>query len=628
MSYPRVPLDVVDEIFQQLSPYAYTGDRIPDVEFTESCLAKKALAQCARACQAFQIPALKVLWREQDLTKACGAVLRNFTLARVKGPRDDANDDGDTRGEDGDEDWLGVSDLDGHNLTYEYLPGPVSPEEWSRFKYYAQFIRVLRHFMLDKIDSSVFFHLHQHTHGEPLFPNLHEVEWDQASPDLVSVISPTIRILRLQQVPENCDDEDNYGRLGEVGYRTRRHAFKLLLPGILRRMPDLQELHLGYLGHEGFWFQFAPFPHCRFVAPNLRILHISESPRVLMNSVLPAIFTCRALQELDIRCPVWVAGAPYNANLPKSSRPSLSIFAALRRLRIEGSMEAIATLVDAIVAPELDDIELICWRKETSIPPPPTPPQTVKALAVTLGVLCDRNAGSLRRFVLHLHSFDIPGLPGPLHLRHPNATASARPFFPFISPLLHCRLLEEVDIDIWTNGDRAVNVPVPTMLAAWPMLRTLSLRPALLFPDTLRAVARTSPQLKTLTMRCLSEDFLQLLAAQDARQPDDPRHHAPCNVAGNVLEMLCLADPFTRIEPDDIRIVAFFLSKLFPRLQVYAIHPSMRSHESWLQVLKEVKRFQAEHRADSESLMNVSQTDAAQVLSQTQARNSDIKSTV
>ena len=125
--------------------------------------------------------------------------------------------------------------------TQSYIPGPISAEDWSRFAYYAQFVRVLTCDYDSTFDPSVFTYLHQHTHGKPLFPNLRHLIWHPATTDLISVLSPTIRVLRL---PADVEGSDNRGELDELAYRLRRHALKTLLRSILQSLPELRVLEL------------------------------------------------------------------------------------------------------------------------------------------------------------------------------------------------------------------------------------------------------------------------------------------------------------------------------------------------------------------------------------------------
>ncbi|KZT65095.1 hypothetical protein DAEQUDRAFT_559915 [Daedalea quercina L-15889] len=135
--------------------------------------------------------------------------------------------------------------------------------------------------------------------ANPLFPNLREVVWEHAVPELLSVISPTIRVLKF---PFNDQVEENYALPKEVAYRMRRHTFKTLLPGMLQSLPELRELYLRRLGHPGFWCSFTPEPNHRFVAQHIHTLHITESLAVLLWGALPAVSTIQQLEELKIDC--------------------------------------------------------------------------------------------------------------------------------------------------------------------------------------------------------------------------------------------------------------------------------------------------------------------------------------
>ncbi|KAH9837903.1 uncharacterized protein C8Q71DRAFT_723162 [Rhodofomes roseus] len=530
-SLPSIPLDVVDEILQHLYP---SGVFHSD-SYADFLAGKEALARCACVCRAFQTPAVKVLWREQTLTNACGAVLREFTFACVKGPLDADDEDGDEGDDDDNEDWPVGIDPDDHLYTYNYLPGPISPEEWSRFKYYAQFIRVLRYTLDEKVDSSVLFYLHQHTHGEPLFPNLRKLEWCQAVPDLVSVISPTIQVLCLR---EESGEEENYCQPHELAYRTRRHALKTLLPGILGRMPDLQELEIRPLHHEGFWLQLASLPGRRFATQSIRVLHISESLDVLLSGALPAISTSQNLHELRIDVLTYEDDAYPPATRREWSKASIRTFVELRRLRIEGSVSETATLVDVIIAPELEDIEL--HRMAHSDSESSGIPALLRASLHTLGT---RNAGSLRRVKLVTYG-----------------SASDMAFSELIRPLLPLRHLDELDID--DPAARVIDSSAPTMLAAWQMLEKLSLAVMVLSPERLQGIVRNCPRLKRLKVLRLSKDF-PLIPPVTSNVSDAPDSRG----IEHGLEELCVVSPFKVTEPAGITAIARFLNKLFPRLR-------------------------------------------------------------
>lgn len=132
-----------------------------------------------------------------------------------------------------------------------YVDGPITQEQWLRFTYYAQFVHIFRHSARENVSSSVFFFLQQHSHGKPLFPRLRVVIWAHAVSDILSILSPTIRVLRF---PFATEDMDNYGFPMERGHRVLRHAFKTLLPTILQRLLELRVLDLRPLRHANFWY--------------------------------------------------------------------------------------------------------------------------------------------------------------------------------------------------------------------------------------------------------------------------------------------------------------------------------------------------------------------------------------
>ncbi|KAH9915520.1 uncharacterized protein B0H18DRAFT_959281 [Fomitopsis serialis] len=551
-SAPSLPLDVVDEVFQHL-----------------------ALA---------------------FVPLGGGRAVKEATL----GPRDEDEGDGDEDDEDdedGNQDWPPEDfDPDDWKYTYNYLPGPISSEEWSRFKYYAQFIRVLQYTIDEKLDPSVFFYLHQHTQGQPLFPNLLKVEWDHAVSELVSVISPSIRTLRLS---DNDEAEENNCRPNELGYRMRRHAFKTVLPGILRRMPELRKLELRSLRHVGFWEQFVAPSTGQFVAQNIQILHISETLPVLFHGALPIISTISQLQELSID-----SHHDRDDIIEPHIWGSDLEFESLRHLRIDGPMGAVTTLVDVINAPKLSLLKLRgTFYAESS--------QDEGLFGSIVDTLGKRNTGSLRTVQIR-----VQNLGRRRRAARPDQAISV-PLNDAIRPLLLLHDLEELCID--ASGIADTSILEPTVLAAWPALQKLSLVQLILTPETLQAVVHSHPRLKTLEALHLSEEFLNLKlppvvssASGGPRLRDVPRS----NITEHGLEELHLRDPNQIPDPVDVNRIAHFLSHLFPRLcpeRSYRPWERMSSGECWIKIMKEVANLQAELQLGAQSYVMTSRCALMQV---------------
>ncbi|KAH9915522.1 uncharacterized protein B0H18DRAFT_1215471 [Fomitopsis serialis] len=439
--------------------------------------------------------------------------------------------------DDANEDMAVGVDLNEYPHVYHYLPGPISPEDWSRFVYYAKFIQVLRYPTEETVDSSVFLFLQQHSHGNPLFPRLRELIWEHATPELVSVISPSIRILHL---PDDTAEEENASHQREYGYRMRRHAFKQLIPAVLQGLPNLEELSLRALGHEFFWFPFTSTPNGCFVNQNIRILHIVESSRTTMKAVLAAVSTILNLSELDI--------AVYD---------SYAEAAIAQRSYGNG-----AALVEAIAAPDLEDITL--RTVDVSL----LPDREYRAMAETaLSAVFDRlrrrNATSLRVFSLIL-DLNVSVFPC--------GTAADMPFPSLARSLLEIRHLHGITVCQGSQGTEAS-------------------------PDFLQLIARECPQLESLEVKRLLKDFVDLLppASRDESAGSDARRTSALRQLRTSLPCAILAADITRVA----RFLAALFPQLEPGQCSLKCFPDCTRFEVGTfstpespDVLKEVSRLQ------------------------------------
>ncbi|KAH9837907.1 uncharacterized protein C8Q71DRAFT_723165 [Rhodofomes roseus] len=461
---------------------------------------------------------------------------------------------------------------------------PISAGEWSRFEYYAQFIRVLHAGLAesDQIHPTTFFYLHQHARGKPLFPNIRELSWGNVTHDLAPIISPTIRILR---IPDSglCMFEFDNSRESCM----QRHAFKTQLPSILRCLPDLQVLQLQRLGHEGFWHPFAPPPEHRFVAKNIRNLYITETYDTLMKGALAVVSTIQGLTDLKIDVALSGQSADME-DLDSWDKTHIRTFKKLRHLQIEAGMAQAAILIDAIVAPNLEDVELARdWESD----PCKVPSQLTKALE-TLGT---RNASTVRR---HLRDLNISLDPG----------------------------LRREDID----------VPLLSMMEAWPALERLAVSVAILTPDILRAIARgTLPKLESLDAKCLSKDFLEGLPSSDSLLPHSgPRGSDSDALSGpkHGLLQLHLLKCTRAAHPADVAKIARFVVALFPRLdfdrcvgiQCWPFDTSeAEMWDNWHGIMQEVRKLQAERPSDLVNMWTDELLRACQLRLAFQANDSD-----
>lgn len=595
----NVPPELLDEIFEHLmDPYNPLEDDIPP-GFGDEGKGMVALANCAQACRAFLNPALKVLWKEQSVTRAWSTVLRD---AAFKGDDDESEDDdeGNEDDDEGNEDWPKGDPEESacyyvrvHHLTrysalsdtskQSYIDRSLEPEQWLRLKFYAQFVRVLYYTIDERINPTVFFFLQEHSHGEPLFPNLRTIVWAHAIPEILSVLSPTVEHIRFLFSEE---EEENIGRPQEIAYRVRRHTFKTLLPRMLTVLPRLRELELRPLRHEGFWQGFGKVPNLSLVTPNLRNLHITEPMPVLLRGALPIISAMKSLEELTIS-----AHLPEDVLVPSQfeiahinwPKESLRPFENLRTLHISSGVAAMAYLVDIIKTPCLENVTMRCegeWKYDQEF----ISKQTLDLLRGALQILCTRHAYTMQVVVLDFGQLRLPKGADPSD--EDSEAASHSPFWTLIKPLLELHRLREFVVDIKPAGT-PMDVPLPTMLAAWPMLERLDVAVLGLSPDSLHTAARICPRLQRLRAMRLSEGFLKAIGipVQSGLQAAEGEHP---------LRELRFYAPSKQV---DVVKIAGFVHALFPRLRVQecmgAKYFRCKHEENWLDVLEEITKLQA-----------------------------------
>lgn len=442
-----------------------------------------------------------------------------------------------------------------------YLDGPITPEEYARFEYYAQVVRILRYSIRECISPTVFFFLQQHSHERPLFPNVRELVWVHPVPEILSVLSPTIRVLRF---PFQNEASENYGQPHELGYRMLRHTFKTLLPGMLERLPALQELELLPLRHEGFWEGLARGPQARFVAQGLRSLCIAEPFPVLLRGALAVVSTIAGLEELKIASdlPLDLPG-PTRAELAAldwHDKESMRSLEKLRTLHVSSNTPTVALLMDLIVAPSLEDVTLQCL-----VHPPArqladdeyTSADEVDALHDAVRALCERRSATLSSVKLLLFSFKLPE-------RHRvSETETVSSLDALVRPLLRLRRLRELVIDIWFVQNAPAVAAVPDMLAAWPELQRLNIPALSLAPDDLRTAARISTELRSIRAMRLSDEFLELPDVSVGAAASGSAAKSP---AGHPLQEIRLYSPSKIDDAANVARIARFLCEFFPQL--------------------------------------------------------------
>ncbi|KAH9919014.1 uncharacterized protein B0H18DRAFT_1122718 [Fomitopsis serialis] len=582
-----IPLELVDEICGQLAPQM--DDQLLDVvNYERNRPARTALARCARVCRILHMPAVRVLWRQQELSTMCEAVLRNFSLGSVKWPTNEEEyREGHGADDEANEDMAVGIDPHTYPYNYKYVPGPISAEEWARFKHYAPFVRVLRYGTGVTIEPSIFLFLQQHAHGQPLFPNLRELIWEHATPEIISMTSPSIRVLCL---PEDEYMRENGWQTSEYGYRMRRHAFKQMLPAVLQALPNLEELELRRLAHEAFWYPlWRSVPSGRFISQTIRTLCISESHRVLTRAALAAISTIRGLTALVID--LVESGGTHNPQADNDvDVPPIRPFEGLKSLFLKGTTAEVAALTDAIVAPGLEGMEI--WYKESL----EEMGNDVLAIALhaTFDTLRRRYAGSLRRLAL----IDVSSSP-PLFA---SGTAAATPFHAVASPLLALQRLQHVVIREEYCSD---HISVPDLVAAWPTVRSLDLPNHSLTLDSLRDIARTCPQLECLAALellggeegrdTLSQATRQRISSSDADSAPDSE------ATGCALRELLVGDPLYIEHRSDIHLIARFLDSLFPQLDIGRCSRFVVYDGSRDEVMKQMMKLQLARRNRAQS---------------------------
>ncbi|KAH9837918.1 NADP-dependent oxidoreductase domain-containing protein [Rhodofomes roseus] len=618
-----LPPELLQNIFQNLCPHSLPRDPGPD-DFrlirsihnsrrssSEAQHRRQTLAVCARACRAFWEPAVRVLWREQNLVDFLDAVLDpNAEFGAVKGPApvDDiygAVHGGDAYESDDTNEDLAEADSYQGPYTYRYLSGRISPEDWSRFQRYAPFVQVLR-YPRNRwiIDPSVFLYILQYAHGKPLFLNVRELVWEHATPEIISVISPSIRVLRL---PEDSTQQENCGLVQEFAYRMRRHALKSSLPSIVKDLPNLEELELRSLGHSQFWtdLEASREPHQSYLPKRIHTLRIYESQRVLQ-AALAVVSKIEGLSTLEIslfhaRATTDGDTKPLN-DLQVNTSAAVRPFTNLRRLRINGPMSGVRTLLNAFVTPGLEDVELHC---EYDLDDSSDTAEDV--LHTTFDLLRRHYAASLTRLHFTLCDTYVSFFP--------NSPSSGAQFLEPGAPLLALRHLREVEILQHATDDEIYSdASILRLLEAWPALQKLILPRIIFSPCMLQRIARTCLGLRTFMAAGFSSHFVEELSTMSVK--DSALQSSVECVAGAkpALREIRFQEVFDleHTTDSDVSRIASFLDSLFPHLDVAQcfvpcfaratpsyMKQSLRYCEMANEILEKVKLLQLARKARS-----------------------------
>ena len=447
---------------------------------------------------------------------------------------------------------------------------------------------MLRYANSRTIEPLVFTYLQQRAGDKPIFPNLQELIWMHATPELALMVSPSLKVLRIPH--DDGSSNDNGNERDEFGFRSRRHALKTMLPNTLARTPALEVLELGLVGHESFWTPLsAAFSNReRPLCPNLHTVHITESPRALTKAAFEALSKVERLAELTIDIVGMSSFFLEEWDAPSLTRSGSGTFASLKRLRIKGSAAGIAVVLRAVVAPRLSDVDLEAEKfpNEDSSTGVLVTGASAPALRVAFASLRRGNARTVRRLGLTFHGFNKPLFA----LSAPPASGSGASWPETTQPLLELPNVQDLTL---VHPMENARMSPPAVLAAWPALRALSLPEFVLTPDALRSVARTCTTLEQLSANSLSPDFLEQLLPGDT---------APLGGGSPpALRELHVYNALPSMDVADASRVASFLYALFPRLDAercYVRYDSSHPHPSvhrggWFDVVRELRSQQS-----------------------------------
>ncbi|KAL1938503.1 hypothetical protein VTO73DRAFT_11526 [Trametes versicolor] len=232
--------DILLEVFQHVGRQRQSSETHDD-EPCHNDAETQTLARCARVCRAFREPSLRVLWEYLPSV---------LPLLQLLAPHFRKLE----HGREGDKDWG-----EGHEYDTYVLTDTPNEDQWTRFREYAAYVRVLHEtynpglscypnaYNDDEdpeplgriISSSVWFHLARLAGTEPMLPTLREVRWLMRGTDQVVLLDvlagPCLRKLSAHFIPTHGveSSEEEYAL-----------TFPLLLRNIARLSPTLQELEI------------------------------------------------------------------------------------------------------------------------------------------------------------------------------------------------------------------------------------------------------------------------------------------------------------------------------------------------------------------------------------------------
>ncbi|TFK81958.1 hypothetical protein K466DRAFT_666808 [Polyporus arcularius HHB13444] len=405
----------------------------------------KTLASCARVSHAFSEPALEVLWRELVGLDRLLSILRK-SVVRTHMP---------------------LEDLPDMRIKRYIISAPIDDKEWTRFQYYANFVRSYTTDS-ERMDGIFTATLLDKSEGKPLLPRLTFFKWakqDEFSSAFLLFLSPMLRFVHLNFF--------SYGGSTPVGSQplpedlTTAAALRL----VHGRAPALDTLQIQAC-HICSLDPVPGFAH-------LRSLQITQSkdPRIWekIAGSLPA------LQSLT----VYMTTQSLDEDILRAKRLPEARFGQLTQLEFMADARMVPIVLDLLHAPCLRHLHLQMELKDHLC---------VRACEI----VASRFAQSLRSFELELDDdYD---------------DTSPREFGALFSPLYALRELVDVQLAIRFDTEIVVTVDdIARMAEAWPNVQHLKL-PFTAYPEDEPEVPRMPiTALETFARRCPKLEGLVML---------------------------------------------------------------------------------------------------------------------
>jgi len=499
--------DILFEICQQVLPWREVSitDALGRRILVSERKARSTLASCARVSRVFSDPALRVLWRQMD------TLLPLFNLLPyLRGERD-------------------IIELNGY---FTDLADAQVLHDWGRFKLYASHVRSATHEQEESLDDRSFAFLKQLNEGRPLLPSLQELCWEQigdSGSDIPHFLSPSIRRI-FMSVPRSPSTPSHTRSMEQILRAIQLHA------------PSVTHIHVSDFGR--LWYLQ---PLIRF--ESLRLVHISTSSLDLpLLLVLPKMTNVVELR-LDVD----------EGQL--NSFDNIEGFAALRKLRLTGTLAAFPQCFKVIRPPLLETIHLNSFDTLT--------PEICRDC---LAPLVPTFMATLRN--VHILFGKVSGW----------SQTTPSPLLDFIRPLLGLHGLEGLYLDFHQRWITISDEAVHEMASAWPKLTSL----AFYFSYYRQEETQILPSLQSLaefSQRCPSLRRLRIPIANVDIAPDP---HIPFN-ASHAMKHLNVSGAAFK----DIDSVASFIHTIFPNIDTAgALRNSRYLQTKWRLVLIAIAALQ------------------------------------